>query len=122
VTVPLQPVTDRDLLSRATGTWTETVKKEPSVPKKAKSWKFCPADFQPSEAHRLLARQLTVNLEVELAKFRDHEYAKPKTDPGRAFATWLRTASEYKRNGTNGSGPSQSYDPRTVSPFSRAAP
>lgn len=68
-----------------------------------KSWRFCPEDWKPSEHHQLMARQLGVDLASAEARFRDHEYAKPKTDPDRAFSTWLRNTAEWATNG-NGNG------------------
>lgn len=116
----LRSVTD------VTPTVTETVtvvKKKPpsSVSKKAASWRFCPEDFQPTDSHRLLARQLVVNLDVELAKFRDHEYAKPKTDAGRAFSTWLRNSATYRANGNERHAVHEQHDPRTLNPFKNRA-
>jgi len=39
-------------------------------------------------------------IERELAKFRDHEFAVPKTDADAAFRRWLRTAAERRPSST----------------------
>lgn len=70
------------------------VQKNPSGSKSAR-WRFCPEDFQPAESHLALAKQLGVDLPNELAKFREHEFDKPKSDPGRAFSRWLRNARDW---------------------------
>jgi hypothetical protein len=77
-------------------------KKQPSVvasgkpPPKAKPvrWRKVPESWEPNEAHRKLAAEHGVNLAAELPKFRDHEFAQPKSDADACFRTWLRTAAE----------------------------
>jgi len=39
-------------------------------------------------------------IERELAKYRDHEFAVPKTDADAAFRKWLRTAAERRQTQT----------------------
>jgi len=58
------------------------------------AWRRVPEAWQASAAHREQAKTLGVNFDVELAKFRDHEFAKPRTDADAAFRNWLRTAGE----------------------------
>jgi hypothetical protein len=59
------------------------------------AWRFCPDEWTPNEKHYALADELRVDLPVELAKFRDHEFKTPKTDADRAFSRWLRQAKAY---------------------------
>lgn len=66
---------------------------------KRKTWRFCPSDFEPTETHVALAAENGLDLAAELAEFRDHEFATPKTDPGKTFANWLRRAAKYNRRG-----------------------
>ena len=60
---------------------------------KAARWRVVPAEFEPTEEHRSIARERGLNFELELAKFRDHEFDKLKSDPVRTFRNWLRNAS-----------------------------
>lgn len=69
-------------------------RKSASAPK-PKQWRRVPADFVPTADAVTLATTLGVNLAAELEKFRDHEYAKPKTDVDAAFRTWLRNAAQW---------------------------
>lgn len=69
---------------------TETETKEKAIAKK--KWKIVPDEWQPTEAHHKLARELGVDLNGELAKFREWEFKEPKTDADRAFNRWLRNA------------------------------
>lgn len=62
---------------------------------KPRRWTRVPADFAPSADAIALAATLGVNLEAELEKFRDHEFAKPKSDAAAAFRTWLRNAAQW---------------------------
>lgn len=70
-----------------------------SVPLAKKRWRFAPADWHPNEKHHELARERRVDLALELAKFRDHEFDKPKSDPDRTFANWLRNARPVQATG-----------------------
>jgi hypothetical protein len=65
-------------------------------PKAKRRWRRVPEDFQPKLDHYDLAKSLGVGLEVELAKFRDHEFRDPKTDADATFRTWLRNAADYR--------------------------
>jgi hypothetical protein len=70
---------------------------------RARRWRYCPAEWTPTPGHLALATELHVNIADEEAKFRDHEFDKPKSDPDRVFSNWIRTASKYSTNG-NGNG------------------
>jgi hypothetical protein len=68
---------------------------------KNRPWRFVPDSWQPNDHHQQLAVDVGVNLAEQVALFRDHEFAKPKTDADRAFSRWLRTAVTMapRRNG-----------------------
>src|SRR5690606_37388929 len=70
--------------------------RKPPKPK-ARRWRRVPSDWAPNDDHRILAESLTVELDAELAKFRDHEFRDPKSDADAAFRTWLRNAAQYSR-------------------------
>lgn len=59
-------------------------------------WRRIPADWQPRPEELAWAWAHWVDAESELAKMRDHEYSKPRTDPDAACRTWFRNAWEYK--------------------------
>lgn len=63
-------------------------------------WRFVPDDWRPTEKHAAMAAELHVDLALEEARFRDHEFKQPKSDPDRTFANWLRGAPQY----ANGNG------------------
>ncbi len=71
------------------------------APKPAKSprWRRVPADWVPNETDLAKARELGVNVELELERFRDHEFDKPKSDADATFRNWTRTALERSRSG-----------------------
>lgn len=52
-----------------------------------------PTDWSPTDEHRELATESGVNLDAEVAKFRDWEFAQPKSDWHATFRNWLRNAS-----------------------------
>lgn len=54
---------------------------------------FPPADFAPKDSHRSLASERNVDLALETAKFKDHEFQRKITDWDRTFANWLRNAN-----------------------------
>lgn len=56
-----------------------------------------PADFQPTDAHRELARELQVDLQRELAAFTDYHQAKGSMMKSwdAALRTWLRNARRF---------------------------
>lgn len=57
-----------------------------------------PQGFTPTGSHKELAAELHVNLDNELAQFRDHHTAKGSAmkDWDAAFRTWLRNAARFK--------------------------
>lgn len=59
-----------------------------------------PADWQPTDAHRAIASERGVDFSLEVAKFRDHEFATPRSDYDAAFRNWLRSATPQRRSGT----------------------
>jgi hypothetical protein len=63
--------------------------------KPAKSWRRVPESWEPTDAHRALAVEQAVDLDGELAKFRDHEFRAAKTDADAAFRTWIRNAAQF---------------------------
>jgi hypothetical protein len=66
---------------------------KPKAPKvKATTWRRVPGDWQPTDQHRQIATDCCVPFDLELAKFRDHEFSVPKRDPDAAFRNWLRNA------------------------------
>jgi hypothetical protein len=100
VTVASRVVTDRH--SEQSSTEQSSTEEQPSVvasgkpPRKPKPvrWRKVPESWQPNEGHQKLAADHGVNLAAELPKFRDHEFAQPKSDADACFRTWLRTAAE----------------------------
>lgn len=62
-------------------------------------WRKVPGDWNPNPSHEALAQQLGVDYPHQLAQFRDHEFADPKSDADAAFRNWLRRAPDFKRNG-----------------------
>lgn len=86
----------------------QEVKQLTPTPKdRGRTWRFCPADWQPTDKHRALATELHVNLDREVVAFREWEFAKPKTDPDLTFNRWLRTAAERGGNGNGRHRPVQ---------------
>jgi hypothetical protein len=65
---------------------------------RARVEKALPEDFCPSDDHERLAADLGLNLQAELAKFRDHHAAKGSTfrDWSAALRTWLRNAAAFR--------------------------
>ena len=57
--------------------------------------KFVPESWTPNSAHFAKAASLGVDLGKQTELFRNHEYAKPKTDFDRAFHTWLTNAKDW---------------------------
>lgn len=47
-------------------------------------------EWQPNDFHAALAAKYGKNLKLEAAKYRDHEFKDPKTDPDKTFNNWLR--------------------------------
>lgn len=52
--------------------------------------KFPPEDFEPDQRFHMMVkhRNPEADIELELEKFRNHEFARPKTDWQRAWAQW----------------------------------
>jgi hypothetical protein len=65
-------------------------------PKSAR-WRRVPNDWEPTAEHLQLAVSLNVDLQLEQAKFRDHEFEKSKSDPDATFRNWLRNAKPSQR-------------------------
>lgn len=59
-----------------------------------------PADFQITEDLRTWAKAKcpAVDIDAETEKWRDHEYAEPKSDWRAAWRTWMRRAPEFQRS------------------------
>lgn len=60
--------------------------------KPKRRWRRVPADWEPTDEHRAIARERGLDFELELAKFRDHEFATAKSDASGTFRNWLRNA------------------------------
>lgn len=71
-------------------------------PRSSKSWKFVPKDWTPKDSHRELATKLCVDIDAEVQNYRDHEFAKRRSDADRAFNTWLRKAAEWAKSKPRG--------------------
>jgi hypothetical protein len=84
----------------------EVIKTQAKQPRPAR-WKRVPETWQPTASHRELAAELGVNFDLELAKFRDHDYRVTKTDADAAFRTWLRNAVTFAPRGGFKAGPPQ---------------
>lgn len=71
----------------------------------------CPDGFEPDESHQQIAQERRLDLAFELAKFRDHEFDKPKSDWPGTFRNWLRSA---RANGKHSLVPvdTQEYNPK----------
>lgn len=73
---------------------------ESQTPKaKALGSRRCPADWAPTPAALTLAYMVGLDgddYDRELAKFRDHEFPKPRKDWSATFRNWLRQAAEWK--------------------------
>jgi hypothetical protein len=56
------------------------------------AWRRVPSGWMPNDQHRAIAAECCVPFELELAKYRDHEFNTPKRDPDATFRNWLRSA------------------------------
>lgn len=74
---------------------------EPSGISRARA-RRAPAEFQVTDDLRAWAKAKcpAVDVDAETEKWRDHEYAEPKSDWRAAWRTWMRRAPEFHRNGT----------------------
>lgn len=84
-------------LSEASGS--EELTGSARVIERKRRWTRVPATWQPNAVHRELAARLGVDFELELGKFRDHEYpaGKGKTDGDACFRTWIKNAASFNR-------------------------
>lgn len=73
---------------------TDTV--SPTVSRKRR-WRRVPTDWSPKDSHRSIAAERGVDFELELSKYRDHDFAQPKSDPDATFRNWLRSASPARK-------------------------
>lgn len=73
----------------------------------------CPAWWEPNDAHRALAAELGVDFGLEIAKLRDHEFDKPRSDWDATARNWLRKAAQMnpRRSGGSANLMLSSYDP-----------
>ena len=64
----------------------------------ARPAKRCPPSFEPDDELRQWAMRdfPSVDFRAELAKFRDHEFAKARSDWPAAFRNWIRKADELR--------------------------
>jgi hypothetical protein len=56
------------------------------------TWRRVPQPFHPTDEHRRIARERGLDFNLELAKYLDHEFDKPKSDADATFRNWLRNA------------------------------
>ena len=65
------------------------------------------ANLTPDQSHRQLADEIGLDLDAELAKFRDHAIAGGHlpADPAAAFRNWLRRGRELGLGNTNRTEP-----------------
>lgn len=97
-----------------TETETETIKKDPSGPKKRKLSSL-PEDWSPTEEHARLALERGIDLTLEVDKMRDWATANDerKASWDATFRNWIRNAKPGT-NGTNGhSGKPSSWENQT---------
>jgi hypothetical protein len=73
---------------------TATVADKP--PPRTKGSRRVPSNWEPNVGHRDLARVRNVEFDSELAKFRDYEFARGKSDWDATFRNWLRNADERR--------------------------
>lgn len=92
-----QPNANSSVFSLQSSVKEETASAKPKrVKKKAAP---LPDEWTPNETHQRIAAEERVNLDRELAKFRDHAKAngRKQEDWDAAFRTWLRRASEFQK-------------------------
>jgi hypothetical protein len=77
---------------------------KPGSPR-ARRWRRVPGDWQPKDKHRELAGRERVDFDRELAAFRDHEFAAPRSDADAAFRNWLRNARRFGGGSVGGPAP-----------------
>jgi hypothetical protein len=91
-----------------------TTRKAAGRKKTSKRWRCVPADWQPTDEHRSFARQQGVDFDLELRKFRNHEFPRYYEDANAKFIVWLTGAIERARQDRN-RGNSRSGQPRQPS-------
>jgi hypothetical protein len=72
-------------------------RKSPVMPPKKPRWRVVPGDWEPTAEHLAIATERNVDLKLELAQFRDHEFNTPKSDANACFRVWLRRAQPARR-------------------------
>lgn len=88
-----------ELLSRSDmsdDTASASVFKKERTPKRVRR---CPDSFEPNSAHIKSAGDRGLDIRLELAKFRDHEFQAPRSDWDACFRNWLRNAKPSGRHG-----------------------
>lgn len=73
-----------------------TVTKRNATSLRSKRWRTVPPEWQPNDGHRSLASARGLDFDLELSKFRDHDFAAPKLDADRTFRNWLRNATPLR--------------------------
>lgn len=63
---------------------------------RARAWRRFPPDYEPTAEHRKMAIELRLSIDEEMAKIRDCEFSKARTDPAATLRNWLRTEAEKK--------------------------
>lgn len=66
------------------------------APSRKCSSKFAPEDWIPSAAHQVKAQELGLDIAEQASRFKNHEFASPKSDFDRAFHNWLTRAHGFQ--------------------------
>jgi len=111
--------TDRGT-AKGTNRSKEEVRKEKNPAGSKRKWTFVPESWEPNAAHRSLAKELGVAFDIELAKFRDHEFDRAKSDPDRTFSNWIRTAAS-RSPAKNGKAPPHQWEYNMPLPWKDAS-
>jgi hypothetical protein len=98
---PLTPTSDEPSLNHQRTT------KEPSEGRAARRSRRCPRAFEVSADLEAWAREKHpgVDLRAETAKFRDHEFDKPKADWPAAWRNWIARAKQFDAGRSAGARP-----------------
>jgi hypothetical protein len=93
-----KPPEGTDLVARA------SKKSAAKVVRKSKrdAWREAQLALVPDAEHARIASEMGVDLALQLAKFKDHDFARPREDAAATFRNWLR--SQYAQP-TNGKAP-----------------
>jgi hypothetical protein len=70
---------------------------------RARRSRKCPASFEPDRAFALSALS-DLDVEAELARFRDHEFREPRSDWDATWRNWIRTCKDTGRYAKKGNG------------------